>query len=160
MQLDDSAARPSTVQIREARTHELDTAADFWGRMYHELELGPPLQGDWQRRAVAYFERRQAAGELAYFVADSAGEIVGTAGALLRDGFPAEFNDSKRGYIYGVYVVPAWRGKGIAARLTWATIDWLRARGCSQIRLHASHKAQPMYERFGFVNSNEMVLRV
>lgn len=136
------------------------TAAEFWGRMYGELALGPELEAGWQHKATSYFSRRRAAGELEYFVAEAAGKIVGTAGALLHDGLLAEFSGARRGYIYGVYVVPEWRGKGIASRLTRATIDWLRARGCGQIRLHAAEKAQPIYDRLGFVHGNEMVLRV
>ena len=160
MQLDVDASRPSAVVMREARPEEFQIAAEFWGRMYRELALGPELEPDWLSKATAYFARRRAAGELEYFVTDVAGEIVGTAGAQLQAGLVTEFSSRRRGYIFGVYVVPAWRGKGLAARLTWATIDWLRARGCDQIRLHASEKAQPIYDRLGFVRSNEMVLRV
>ena len=160
MQLDVPGARPSGIRIREARPEELATAADFWGRMYRELQLGPELEADWRSKATSYFARRRTAAELEYFVAEAVGEVIGTAGALIHDGFPVEFHDRRRGYIYGVYVVPAWRGKGLAARLTWAAVDWLRARGCTQIRLHAAEKARPIYDRLGFVPSNEMVLRV
>lgn len=160
MQLDVADARPSGIEIREARPEELRTAADFWGRMYREVQLGPELQGDWLPKATAHFAHRRTAAELEFFVAEAAREIVGTTGAMLQAGFSAEFGGLQRGYIFGVYVLPAWRGRGLAARLTWAAIDWLRARGCAQICLHAAEKARPIYERLGFVNSNEMVLRV
>jgi GNAT superfamily N-acetyltransferase len=160
MQLDTRVPRPADIEIREARLEELPIAASFWGEMYGELDLGPELEADWLRRATAYFERRRAAAQLEYFVAVGGGDIVGAAGAFFHDGFPSEFCDRRRGYIYGVYVLPAWRGKGIATRLTWATVDWLRARGCTQIKLHAAKNARPIYERLGFEPSNEMVLRI
>jgi GNAT superfamily N-acetyltransferase len=160
MQLEARVPSPAGIEIREARSEELDIAAGFWGAMYRELRLGPDLAPDWLRRATAYFERRRTAGELEYFVAIGAGDVVGTAGACTHDGFPSEFCDRVRGYIYGVYVLPAWRGKGIATRLTWATMDWLRARGCSRIKLHAANDARPIYERLGFEPSNEMVLHL
>jgi GNAT superfamily N-acetyltransferase len=159
MQLDVRAARPADIEIREARPEELPAAAGFWGEMYRELALGPDLEPDWQHRATAYFERRRAAAELEYFVSIVDGAIVGAAGAFLHDGFPSEFSDRRRGYVYGVYVLPAWRNRGIATRLAWATVDWLRARGCTQIKLHAANNARPIYERLGFEPSNEMVLR-
>jgi GNAT superfamily N-acetyltransferase len=160
MQLDTRAPLPAGIEIREARPQELDTAAGFWGEMYRELALGPELEPDWLRRATAYFERRRAATELEYFVAIGGGDVVGAAGAFLDGGFPSEFCDRRRGYIYGVYVLPAWRGKGIATRLARAGVDWLRARGCTRIKLHAAKNARPIYERLGFEPSNEMVLRV
>jgi aminoglycoside 6'-N-acetyltransferase I len=37
------------------------------------------------------------------------------------------------GFIEGVYVVPAWRRRGIARQLFDAIADWARARGCSEL---------------------------
>ncbi|MGZ3505938.1 MAG: GNAT family N-acetyltransferase [Vulcanimicrobiaceae bacterium] len=75
--------------------------------------------------------------------------IVGTAGALVRDGYPTAIHGIRTGYIFGVRVEPAYRGNGIATRLT---------RACIEIRLHASDAGRPIYERLGFSPTNEMRL--
>lgn len=84
--------------------------------------------------------------------------VAGTACALVRDGYPAVIHGIRVGYIFGVRVEPAYRGGGIATRLTRACIDFLREIECAQIRLHASDAGRPIYERLGFVPTNEMRL--
>ncbi|MGZ3522556.1 MAG: GNAT family N-acetyltransferase [Vulcanimicrobiaceae bacterium] len=84
--------------------------------------------------------------------------IVGTAGALVRDGYPTAIHGIRTGYIFGVRVEPAYRGNGIAARLTRACIEFLREIECIEIRLHASDAGRPIYERLGFSPTNEMRL--
>ncbi len=88
------------------------------------------------------------------------GQIVGTAGAMIRTDFP--FNTLQSGcygWIMDVYVLPGWRGQGIARRLTQATLDWLSEREVRVIKLVASDQALALglYERLGFRRTNEMV---
>lgn len=68
----------------------------------------------------------------------SGGEPVGTA-RLLSDG-----------KIGRMAVLPAWRRRGIGARLLAGTIDIARSRGMNAVYLHAQCRAVPFYERAGF----------
>ncbi len=113
---------------------------------------------DWRGRFVEYCAKRMRAEELRYFVVDDEGGVAGCAGALLRDGYPFEIHGIPSGYIFGVSVRPQMRKRGIATALTLACVRWLEETGASRILLLASPFGRPIYERLGFVPTNEMEL--
>jgi GNAT superfamily N-acetyltransferase len=145
---------------RTAYERELPVCAEFWHAMFVEIgkkNLSSWAQ-DWPARFVAYFSRRMRTGEATWYVCESDGEIVATACALVKDGYPHEINGLRWGYILGVRVDPDFRRRGIAERLTQQCIEWLKAESCDPIYLHASNAGRPIYERLGFVANNEMRL--
>lgn len=117
------------------------------------------FSADWRERFVQYFERRIAEGSAYYALAQDGETCAGTAGALLSDGFPYAIHGLRNGYIFGVRVAPAYRGRGIGTRLTQSALGFLETKQCHRIRLHASPFGKPIYERIGFVPTNEMELR-
>ena len=148
------------MNYRRARLSELPDAAEFWLAMFREIGHDglPSFRADWRTAFVRYFERRISAGEAAYFVAEDAGTLAGAAGAILRDGYPIEIHGVAHGYILGVYVQPRYRGHGAATKLTQMAVEFLRERNVANIRLHASPFGRNIYERLGFVDTNEMKL--
>ena len=60
--------------------------------------------------------------------------------------------------VLNVYVESTWRRRGVAESLMRAVLDDLAARGIRRIVLHASDDGRRLYERFGFVATNEMRL--
>jgi GNAT superfamily N-acetyltransferase len=58
--------------------------------------------------------------------------------------------------IVNVYTDPAWRRRGIAELLMRHILAWTHAEGITRVVLHASAAGRPMYERLGFVATNEM----
>ena len=62
-------------------------------------------------------------------------------------------DDPTCGYVFLYYVVPAWRGTGIAALLDSQAVAWLRAQGCRRARLSVSEtnaRAIRFYRRQGW----------
>jgi ribosomal protein S18 acetylase RimI-like enzyme len=153
-------ARETPTIIRPGTAPELATFAEFWLAMFEEAAIlsdGDMAEG-WRSRFCRYIEGRMRNGEAAFFVALVAGEIVGTAGAIVSDGYPYFIHRIKRGYIFGVRVDPLHRHRGIARELTEEAIAFLRQSGCGRIRLHASPFGRRIYERLGFRPTNEMEL--
>jgi GNAT superfamily N-acetyltransferase len=150
----------TAVTLRTAQPEELARIADFWLAMFEEVgkHYESAFQPGWRERFIAFFAERMARGDAAYYVAVDGEQLVGSAGAFLTEAYPAEIHGLRSGYIFGVYVVPAYRGQGLATQLTQATIDFLRAKNAYSIRLHASPFGRPIYERLGFVPTNEMEL--
>jgi len=64
------------------------------------------------------------------------------------------------GYIWGVYVEPDWRRRGLARQLTETTLTYLRDLACTRVILNASPSGRPVYESMGFQPSNEMRLNL
>ena len=151
---------PNTLSYREAADADLPECAQLWLDMFEEVgkfqetDFAP----DWRERFVRYATRRIGSGELRYFIAELDGEIAGTAGALLRDGYPAEIHGVAFGYIFGVSVKPHARKRGIATALTQRAVAWLKSKGVARLQLHASPFGRPIYEKLGFVPTNEMGL--
>jgi len=149
-----------TLTFRAARLDELPEIASFWIAMFEEvgIQRESDFDPDWRERFVEYFARRIASGEAQYFVATDGEKLVGTAGAMLADGYPVAIHGRRFGYVFGVRVDPEYRGRGLATSLTEATIAYLKQKNCARIRLHASPFGLPIYQRLGFVPTNEMQL--
>ncbi len=97
------------------------------------------------------------------FVAEVDQQIVGSAGSQLFAGlYPMPFQPSYRkiGYIWGVYVEPDYRHRGIGRSLTQMNLDHLKTLGCTRAILHASPFGRSVYEQLGFQPNNEMMIEL
>jgi ribosomal protein S18 acetylase RimI-like enzyme len=63
------------------------------------------------------------------------------------------FSKAEIGFIYELYVLPEYRGQGLAKPLMQKAINELSAKGYPEIRLsvHAGNFAQQVYHELGFV---------
>ncbi len=59
--------------------------------------------------------------------------------------------------IYNVVTVPAHRGKGYGAAVTWAVVAEGARRGCTHAVLQPSESGYPVYRRMGFVDGGRHV---
>jgi GNAT superfamily N-acetyltransferase len=112
-------------------------AADLDGALAANDAVG------WRERRVL-FDFYGARDDSALFVADAGGRIAGTGGATL---FPGP---RPTGWVHGIVVRPEHQRTGLGARLTEASIEWLRARGAAAVLLLATEAGRPVYERLGF----------
>ena len=94
------------------------------------------------------------------WLASENSKVVGGAGLWLME-FPPHFLQLEpvRGYLLNFYTAPEFRGRGLAQFLLRNAVDQGRRRGCEVITLHASKFGRPMYEKSGFKQTNEMMLR-
>lgn len=60
--------------------------------------------------------------------------------------------------LWGLFVEPEWRGRGIATRLVREAVSFAEARDFELVTLHAATMARPIYERLGFEPTSEMRL--
>lgn len=146
------------VTIRQAKEHDLPAAADCWNAIVKEAwsEDWDQKYPNWRSMFLAVVEKRMAQGLQRYYVAEADGEIVGTAGAQVGEAFFG----AVRGYIEGVYVVPAFRRRGVASRLMRECIEWLRPMGCDSVRLQSTVEGRPLYESLGFEPTDELELKL
>jgi GNAT superfamily N-acetyltransferase len=65
--------------------------------------------------------------------------------------------DAQRlGYLWGVYVLPDLRGRGVGGTLVSACMAHLKSIGCGRVLLHAGERSAPLYERMGFKPTVEL----
>jgi len=58
---------------------------------------------------------------------------IGFIEGSIRSDYVNGTESSPVGFVEGVYVVPAWRRRGIARQLFDAIADWAKARGCHEL---------------------------
>ncbi|MEI2577690.1 GNAT family N-acetyltransferase [Scytonema sp. PRP1] len=150
------------ITIREATQQEDSLIAEHFYQMWQDIGVpDEAINPNWFEITLQFIE--QARQDLFYkaFVAEVDGGVVGSASCQLYSGlYPNVFIPEYRkyGYIWCVYVKPSYRKQGIAKQLTSATVNYLKALGCTRAVLNASPLGKPVYESLGFSNSNAMQL--
>jgi GNAT superfamily N-acetyltransferase len=132
----------------------------------HWLELGIPpadVAPDWRAAFLAFVRSAREERAFAAFVARAEGMVVGSACSQLVERVYPAFRSVDRGgtgYVWGVYVQPAARGRGLGRQLVHACLAHLRAQGCGRVLLHTGARARPLYEGLGFAATDELALRL
>jgi len=92
------------------------------------------------------------------------GLVVGGAGVQLRAMLPRPSRDGSsvvsgpEAYVLNVFVERAWRRRGVAAQLMEHVLAYAKERRLRVVSLHASDEGRPLYEKLGFLPTNEMRL--
>ncbi|MCB0124017.1 MAG: GNAT family N-acetyltransferase [Caldilineaceae bacterium] len=135
---------PSTITIRPAHRQDIAPLC----RLYHEFHEGMVQAVPQRLQSLGdydYFnastlslslQRLIDALDVAIWVAESSGEVVGLAEVYLRED---EQNDEtvayRYGYLQSLMVTQRCRGQGIGAQLLAAAETWSREQGASELRL-------------------------
>jgi GNAT superfamily N-acetyltransferase len=165
--LAEEMSQPFNIRLATAA----DAGAIAWhrARMFQDMGEVPPEMFE-ALRAKSFECLHQALTEGEYvgwlaIAATSPATIVGGAGVALRDVLPhplvrstgaIEIAQGRHGIILNVFTEPEWRRRGIAACLLERIIDWARAEQLDRLVLHASNEGRGLYQRLGFVATNEM----
>jgi ribosomal protein S18 acetylase RimI-like enzyme len=150
------------ITIRETTLPEDSLIAQHFYQMWRDNDVpDEAMNANWLDITLKFIA--QARQELFYqaFVAEVDSVIVGSVGCQLFSGlYPNVFTAQYRnfGYIWGVYVEPAYRKQGIAKQLTQSAMSHLKAIGCTRVVLNASPSGKPVYSSLGFAESNAMEL--
>jgi GNAT superfamily N-acetyltransferase len=108
----------------------------------------------WVARALADGSYRH------WLAIDSSGAVAGGGGVLLSP-WPANPHDpcTERAVILNVYTEVEFRRRGIAERVMQTMLVWIKTYSLRSVNLHASEEGRALYEKLGFVQTNEMRLR-
>lgn len=136
--------------------------ADHYLGLWHGYGVPPEhLLPDARGRVLAFLAEARAAHELGAFVCRRDGAVVASAGCSVRRApYPEVIRPVHRkvGYVFGLFVEPAHRRRGLARNLTEACLDHLRAIGCKTVLLHSSQAGLPLYRAMGFEPTSELRL--
>jgi ribosomal protein S18 acetylase RimI-like enzyme len=150
------------IQIRAATLQEDALIAEHFYQMWIDNHVAPEaIIADWRETVLQFIGHARR--ELSYqaFVAQVDDHPVGSIGCQSVTGlYPNIMTAIERcdGYIWGVYVEPAYRRRGIATQLTERAIAHLKAIGCTHAVLNASLSGKPLYAQLGFMEGNLMRL--
>jgi ribosomal protein S18 acetylase RimI-like enzyme len=131
------------IEVRRATDADLDVMRKLWDDFSAETHYTPYPPGG--------FDPALVRDHLA-FIAEDEGEPVGTVYANL--------SSPHFGYVFGVYTVPAARGRGIGRTLMQAIAAHLREQGRDHVVLSVdtpNQGARAFYERLGFEDASRML---
>jgi GNAT superfamily N-acetyltransferase len=151
------------ITIRPATLADIPNLVRLRRVMFEAMGFEDPAQLDAADTAsAAYFAETIPTGEFRGWLAiTSAGEAVGSGGAVIDQHPPGPGNLTGRiGYIMNVVTTAPHRRRGIARRIMRAMLEWLAEQGIQCVELHATDMGQPLYEELGFVDGNEMRLKL
>jgi GNAT superfamily N-acetyltransferase len=74
--------------------------------------------------------------------------LGGSAGLTVAEG--------RQGIVLNVFTERPWRRQGLAELLMRHVLAWAASKGLETLVLHASAEGRSLYERLGFVGTNEM----
>ena len=146
--------------IQTATLSDIAEIANQRRAMFAEMQVGTPAildemtakYHDWLHHMMTNNDY------LEWFAVGDDGIAAG-AGVWFFNWQPSPRNTNDRiAYILNVYTYPDHRGQGLARRLVETIIAYCRETGISTVNLHASAAGAPLYQKLGFVHTNEMRL--
>jgi ribosomal protein S18 acetylase RimI-like enzyme len=160
--------RDPGFRIRKATLADVALLARHRAGMFRAMGR---LNADWEasleRATTDYPRSALPRGEYLGWVAEIASpspEPVGGAGVQLRPILPRPRPSGEgielgpEAIVLNVYVEPACRRRGVGEALMQAVLSDLAERKVTRIVLHASDDGRRLYQRLGFVPTNEMRL--
>jgi GNAT superfamily N-acetyltransferase len=164
-----SIALESPFRVRLATAADAPIIAGHRCRMFQDMgELPPPADEHLHARTVAYLVGALQRAEYVGWLASPLSEpetIVAGAGVQRRRALPHPLKlggggisvaEGRHGIVLNVYTEPAWRRRGLAELLMRRILTWAREERLERVVLHASREGRRLYERLGFVATNEM----
>jgi len=154
--------------VRQADAADIPLLAHQRAAMFRDMgQLAAHLEEPLEQATAAWLREALPRGEYLAWVAEekgTPGRVFGGAGAQLRPILPRPrpgVDDLELGpeaIVLNVYVEPAWRRRGVAEALMRAVLGALAERAIRRVVLHASDEGRRLYERLGFLATNEMRL--
>jgi GNAT superfamily N-acetyltransferase len=158
------------MNIRPAQKADKEACARLWQDFARALMArGLPFRMPDEEGLADWCERQiQSAGdELAYFVADDNGEVVGMAIAQVKPPYPdarysmAPHGGDTRVLLEDIVVAEKMRSQGIGAQLVDAVEAWARTKGATQLMLNSdlNGPAAKFYLKLGFERAAALYIR-
>jgi GNAT superfamily N-acetyltransferase len=161
----------SEFTIRSATSADAPTIAWHRARMWQDMgEVPDDLFELLRTKSEAQLRQALADGAYVGWLASAApvsNVIIAGAGVHLRNAMPHPLKtgnetvavaEGRHGTIVNVFTEPEWRRRGVADLLMKRIIAWSREVRLDRLVLHASDAGRDLYEKLGFVATNEMRL--
>jgi GNAT superfamily N-acetyltransferase len=154
-----------TFHIRRATAQDADIISWHRARMFQDMggvsgDAFEILRAKARTRLEQWIDTGNYIGWLAT-PAEKPEMIVAGVGVQLQPILPRPLDittigEGRQGTIVNVFTEPQWRQRGIAGLLIKEIIFWSKSEQIDRLVLHASDEGRSIYERLGFIASNEM----
>jgi GNAT superfamily N-acetyltransferase len=167
--MNDTLTINDSYAVRRATVADAPVLARQRRLMFDEISRLPAAEGDEMESAIrGYIERAMPADTfhawIVEYLGENAGvrsrEIVTGGGLQLRTLMPRPgfVHGEPEGLIVSMWTEPEHRWRGLGRRVVEAILAWGPVNGVTRFTLHASNDGRPLYELYGFSQTNEMRL--
>ena len=155
----------SGLLIREAGVDDIPVLARHRAAMFRDMgSIRPELEAPLIAATASYLSSALPRGDYLGWIAQAPEGVaaIGGAGVQLRPLVPRPLPAGDglelgpEAIVLSVYVEPAWRRRGVGEALMQTLLAALTHKNINRIVLHASPDGRNLYERLGFVQTNEM----
>jgi RimJ/RimL family protein N-acetyltransferase len=162
------AATDAAFLVRRAGVGDAPIIAHQRARMFRDMgDISAEVFDDFREASRLWTQRALENGDYIGWLGmpkSNPAEIVAGAGAQLRQVPPhpcrprreGRFAVGRHAIVLNVFTEPEWRRRGAGRLLMEEVLGWARAEKLDRLVLHASDQARALYERLGFVATNEM----
>ena len=151
------------ITIRQATVADIPDLVQLRRAMFEAMGFDDAVQlAAADAAAAAYFAEAIPAGRFHGWLALTSTGVAASSGGVVVDRHPPGPPNlsGQIGYIMNLVTIPHYRRRGIARRVMRVMLKWLAERGIQHVTLHTTDVGRPLYEEMGFVDSNEMQLRI
>jgi ribosomal protein S18 acetylase RimI-like enzyme len=141
------------VHIREAAFDDLDRLFEARRNMLADMNVAVTADDlETLENAVrAFIRERHHPGPIGFIAEDDEGEMMGAVSIAHEQIHPALHDlTGRQAYLYGMWVRPASRRRGVARALVSTAVAAARAAGAGAVSLVASDEGRGLYESLGF----------
>lgn len=154
----DAPDTPGTFHFRTAHQAELPQLATLrwrWVQVPGDEGLVPDTS--YIDEALRWYRRHEAS-HVPFVAVTVGGLVVGMAWLAVTDRVPAPGRaDRRSGDLQSCYVLPEFRGQGIAQAIVRMLLAHAWDMGLEHVTVHASPRSVPVYERSGFTHVDQLL---
>lgn len=144
--------------IRRATADDAAIMAQLRDEMATEMRPDDPHDPTFRERLRQYWAEMLPDERVIAWLAEEEGAVVGMTALLLHHHPPRPFGERRRGYVTSVYVVPAYRRRGIGQALMEAAQEYGREHGLQRLELRTSEQGRSLYAALGFEPKEVLML--
>ena len=138
------------IEIRIAAGDDILAIMERRTEFFYEV-MGHEIPPEIRETTIEYLENHIDGDSLVCYIASEDHRIISMVILCIYQVIPKLNNSTgKTGYVYNVYTLKEYRGRGLAAELMGRVIETAKSRDVKEIYLKAEQKAVPLYERLGF----------
>jgi GNAT superfamily N-acetyltransferase len=152
----------SNVQIRKARLTDLEVLVRYRRLMWEDLGVEDRRALDEQDRVYKRWARTRLKNKtlIGWLAVTRDGKVTAIGCLWLQSMLPKPGNNRMlQPYMFSMYTIPSFRGKGIASRILREAVRWGKRNHFLSLGLHASEIGRRVYSRVGFKRTWEMRIR-
>lgn len=144
------------MNFRKANLNDITKLIEL--RKKQLIDEGIAPSEDIDDELYLFFNKKIQDGSLIEWVAEKNEEIIATGAVTFYEFPPTYTNKSgRKAYITNMYTREDYRGQGIATTMLNKLVSEAKIEGITKIWLAASKLGRPVYKKFGFKETDEML---